>query len=230
MVLQVLSPEVVAGDERRARAPSMYSPIGVSEWWRRNHHSPKAVERSDEEKQMLIIGVSGKRGAGKTTLAEFLVKKHKFKRISFAEELRNIAQVLFPLKEEDLSNIKRKEAKFRHYDWSPRDFMINLGGFLRFHDKSYFLNAALAKCESGGLYVIDDVRYINEADAIRAMGGILIRLNRYEAQNPYGKNLDVESETELDNYKFDYVIHEANNQKLSDLYNASDDIFETYVK
>lgn len=179
---------------------------------------------------MLILGISGKRGVGKTTLANFLCNKYDFKRVSFAEELRNLAQVLFPLKEDDLSNPKKKEAKFRHYDWTPREFMIHLGEFLRFHDKSYFLNAGIAKCkDQKGKYVIDDVRYINEAEAIRKMGGKIIRVERYEHQNPYGKNLDVESETQLDNYQFDYTIKEPANQKLSDLMRMADNIYETYV-
>lgn len=61
-------------------------------------------------------------------------------------------------------------------------------------------------------WIITDVRFPNEADAIRERGGIIIRVNRKHGYNtPDGKWKEMpinyhESETALDNYDFDYVI------------------------
>lgn len=171
----------------------------------------------------MLIGISGKRGVGKSLAAAYLAKHHRFIRVSFADDLRVAAKHLLPFTENDLSIPAKKEAKFKNYDFSPRDFMINLGEFMRFHDRSYWLNRGLAKCSDPKLnYVFDDVRYKNEADAIKSHGGRLVRIERYEKQNPYGKNLDTPSETDLDDYNFDFLVGAMWNNSQSELYRQMD--------
>jgi len=168
---------------------------------------------------MKLIGISGKRGVGKTTAARYLERFYGFKKLSFADEIRSIAKSLFKFSDTDFTDIRKKESDFLDYDWTPREFLINLGEFLRYHDRDYFLKHTLNKipAKSKGLYVIDDVRYENEAEMIKKGGGSILRITRYQKENPYGKNLDIPSETALDNYKYDYIIHEFNNQSLTKL-------------
>ena len=167
----------------------------------------------------MIIGISGRRGVGKTALANYFVGEYGHLKFSFAEELKELAKVIFPLTDVDLNSITRKEKKFRDYDFTPRELLCNLGDFVRYHDKDYWVKKTLSKCSKKGIdYVIDDVRYPNEAEAIKAAGGKLIRVNRYPKLNPYGKNLDIPSETSLDTYEFDYVVHEVWNTTLESLY------------
>lgn len=167
---------------------------------------------------MILIGMSGKRGVGKTVCAKHLERFYGFQRKSFADSLRSHAKMLLPFTDDDLSDPKKKEAKFGKYDFTPREFMIHLGEFMRFHDKDYWVNVVLNSLKKTGKYVIDDVRYENEASLIKNLGGKLIRVERYEQYNPYGKNLDIDSETSLDNYKdFDYEIPSPRNLSLKEL-------------
>lgn len=176
----------------------------------------------------MIIGISGKRGVGKTTAADYLVKEYHFEKVSFAEDLKSIAKTLIPFTEIDLSSIKRKEAKFKNYDWSPRDFLIHLGEFMRFHDTDYWLNRALSKCKDPLKgYVFDDVRYQNEADAIKRLGGKILRISRYEHKNPYGKNIDTPSETNMDSYTYDFHIQEMWNTSITELHRQLRNFIET---
>lgn len=61
-------------------------------------------------------------------------------------------------------------------------------------------------------WIITDVRFPNEADAIKERGGIIIRVNRkhgYNTPDRKWKEMPLnyhESETALDSYDFDYVI------------------------
>lgn len=59
-------------------------------------------------------------------------------------------------------------------------------------------------------WIITDVRFNNEAEAIESRGGLLIRVNRGTPD----KNAHI-SETALDNYTFDYVLE--NNGSLEEL-------------
>ena len=168
----------------------------------------------------MLIGISGRRGTGKTTAANYLLRKHGFKRVSFADELKRLAKTLMPFTDNDLSVIAKKEAKFKTYDWSPREFMIHFGEFMRFHDPNYWLDRGMSLVtDTTQSFVFDDVRYKNEAEAVKAAGGVLLRIERYEKKNPYGKNLDTPSETDLDNYTFDYTIPAVRNTTLTELYN-----------
>lgn len=61
-------------------------------------------------------------------------------------------------------------------------------------------------------WIITDVRFPNEYDAIKSKGGIIIRVNRNESETNDIKHI---SETALDGYHFDYVIN--NNSDINNL-------------
>lgn len=178
---------------------------------------------------MVILGISGKRGVGKTLLASHLVKTCGFQKVSFAEELRRLAKEFFPFTEAHFTSPTIKEKPFNTYDWSPREFMIHLGEFVRFHDENFWARKALAKCtQKTGYYVFDDVRYENEFNIIKNVGGKVIRVNRYADQNPYGKDLDTPSETQLDDAKFDYVVEKPRNMTPKMLTDHTEGILELW--
>tara|TARA_R110002126_G_scaffold2827_1_gene15611 strand:- start:38279 stop:39052 length:774 start_codon:yes stop_codon:yes gene_type:complete len=64
-------------------------------------------------------------------------------------------------------------------------------------------------------WIITDVRFPNEVEAIEDKGGTVIRIER--TPRSYGTEFEIEhsSETALDDYDFDYVIN--NNGSISDL-------------
>lgn len=74
-----------------------------------------------------------------------------------------------------------------------------------------WVNALMSKYRGDSNWVVTDVRFPNEAEAIRERGGILIRLNRN-----IGSTSTHPSETALDNYgHFDYILD--NNGTLEEL-------------
>lgn len=174
----------------------------------------------------MIIGFSGKKGTGKTTASNYVSRLYGFKTRSFASPLRDIAKSLFGFKDTDF-HLNNKEKPFLDYDWCPREFMVNLGQFLRYHDTDYWVKRiGLDKVYD---YSIDDVRFKNEAEHIKKMGGIIIRIERYTKQNPYYNSAmanDI-SETDLDDYEFDYRITEPQNVELEDLQAACSNIMKT---
>ena len=63
-------------------------------------------------------------------------------------------------------------------------------------------------------WIITDMRFPNEFDAVKAREGITIRVNRVRYISTHSEG-EHESERALDNHKFDYVID--NNGSISDL-------------
>lgn len=177
----------------------------------------------------MIIGISGKRGVGKTVAAKYLVKHHGFIRLSFADELRRLARVLLPFTEADFTDIRKKESPFLDYDWTPREFMIQFGEFMRYYDQDYWARSVLDRLDLKKDYVIDDLRFPNEYDLLKEKEAVIIRINRFEKDNPYGKNLDVPSEKALDNHTFDYVIEDCRNTTLGRLYDEVEHVVTSYT-
>lgn len=117
----------------------------------------------------MLIGLCGYSKAGKDTLAELV--KDKFTRKAFADELKS--EVGFMLNalgiEADLWG-KDKE----HY----RDLLVAWGRIRRSEDKNYWVKEVLSTLSAGRSYVITDVRYVNEVEAIQNAGGIVFMIKR----------------------------------------------------
>lgn len=168
-----------------------------------------------------IIALSGKRGAGKTSAADYLALKYGYRVVSFASSLRDMAKLFFPFTDVDFGGTK-KERPYREYDWTPRDFLISLGALGRYYDNDYWVKKAHLESMKGKI-VVDDLRFPNEVEYLKQLGAKIVRINRYERLNIYGKNLDDPSETALDKYgNFDYTIEDCINITKNDLYNVLD--------
>lgn len=164
----------------------------------------------------MILGLSGKKGTGKTLAADYLVRDAGFTKVSFASKLKELSKQLFHFSQADLYG-ETKETPFKEYDWTPRDFMIKLGHFARYYEPNYWIKSVDL---SARRVVIDDMRFINEAEFLKTKGAKLIRIERYESQNPYKTDSTDASECELDNYAFDHTIEKQMNGTKSELYRA----------
>jgi hypothetical protein len=174
----------------------------------------------------MLIAISGKRGVGKTTAAMWLVRNRGYELVSFGDHLRRLARNIFPFTEADFKDIKKKESPFGKYDWTPRDFLIGFGEFCRYYDKNFWVHKVIDSLDHKKNYVIDDMRFENEFEIVKEYGASTVRINRYEKDNPFGKNLDIVSETALDNHPFDYVVEDCRNTSLRSLHAEMDRIHD----
>lgn len=124
----------------------------------------------------IVIGLCGPAGAGKSTIAEYLQDVYGAKRYSLAEPLKDIAARTLDFTHEQLYGTQsQKEAIDPRYGFSPRWFLQKLGtdGCRGVLGSDIWVNALLRRIrtEAPKYAVVEDVRFPNEADAIRGLFG-----------------------------------------------------------
>jgi len=111
-------------------------------------------------KKQLKIGVMGKMGAGKTTLAnEFQNQYPCFHKFAVGDNVKKIAKMLFGMEHKD------------------RQLLQKIGTAMRGIDSDVWINSILTKCKQHSCVIVDDIRYVNEAIALQNEGFILIFIN-----------------------------------------------------
>jgi hypothetical protein len=159
-----------------------------------------------------LIGLSGYARSGKDTVASFLCTEAGYQRVAFADALREVALDLDPTI--DAPSAGRPIALRRLidvYGWEyakdawpdVRRLLQRLGTEVgrRHFGTNVWVDLAMRKVD--GPTVFTDCRFPNEADAIRASGGAVWRIER----PGFGPVNDHPSEHALDDYPFTRVIH-----------------------
>jgi len=166
----------------------------------------------------MLIAVSGKARAGKDTFGA-AIGKASFKKYnkcihmqSFAHKLKKIAMDTFSLSYEQV-NGAAKEIVDPRWGQTGRSILQKLGTAYRGIYDSYWIDVVLNACKaSDEIYVITDCRYKNEADAVRAAGGIVVRINRPDEFRGVVTDPTHASEVDLDDYPYFYSVIENNRE------------------
>jgi len=125
--------------------------------------------------------VIGTKGSGKSTVAKRLTIRHEYVRIPFAKPLKDMLRAA-GLTDEQLDGSLKETPCALLRGRTPRHAMQTLGtewGRNTIHPELWtmlWLNAV--RRAERTLVVADDVRFENEATAIRSLGGILVRVVR----------------------------------------------------
>jgi len=163
----------------------------------------------------MLIGLSGYAQSGKDTIANYLIKDHGFIRRAFADNLRNVLYDLNPMLESGFLQAKVDVEGWDKAKQHPevRRLLQDLGLAARNHiHPEVWVSAALDRVLNDRI-VVTDVRFLNEARAIKERGGEIWRVERPGV----GAVNNHISETEMDGYKFDQVL--INEAGLDHLYN-----------
>jgi hypothetical protein len=169
----------------------------------------------------MIIGLSGYAQSGKDSTAELLCLNYKYKRQAFADPMRHALMIINP----KLDSITRLSEYVDDYGWDMakknpevRRLLQVLGTDFgrKMLGEDVWVKMIMDKLNYEDRVVISDVRFPNEAEAIRKLGGSVWRINRRNHSAVNGHP----SEHAMDNYMFNHVIY--NDGTLDDL---SDEVF-----
>ena len=138
----------------------------------------------------MIIGITGKPESGKTTLANFMVEQNKrYRRASFAKPLKDLMNCIrLPIDTHEEKNMTTDIVANSDHVLSGCDMrngLLTRRGVAQFLgtelirkrlDPDMFVSLALNTTHTD--LIFDDVRFENEARTIKALGGMLIRIER----------------------------------------------------
>ncbi len=130
-----------------------------------------------------IVGISGKAGSGKDTLASLLVEQHKYCRRALADPIRELLNERFGWEPEFWTSRTWKETRVASAgNKSPRDWAqwlgTDVGRELAGDDVwVYTLARDWARMEHP-LLVVPDIRFDNEAEWIHSIGGVMVNVER----------------------------------------------------
>jgi hypothetical protein len=164
----------------------------------------------------MIIGLTGYAQSGKDTLAGMLIGLHRYENRAFADPIRKLLYETNPLVKDEY----RVKGVVDAYGWDRakvefpelRNLLQTLGvGARQVFNDQFWVSQGLSGLVAGDKIVITDVRFPNEADAIKDLGGQIWRVKRLGI----GAVNEHVSETAMDGYKVDQIF--VNNGSVEDL-------------
>lgn len=169
-----------------------------------------------------LIGLCGKKRAGKNTFADMLSELHPYQQISFADALWDVLLATNPYVGIDHTRVNdlvvaigKERAKIEFPE--VRRLLQDLGtnGVRNVIGPDTWLNLVSQKIvqNSDTSYAVTDLRFENEAQMVKDLGGIVVKLDRprtgFELQDQHP------SETSVDLIIPDVFV--VNNQGLDNL-------------
>ncbi len=140
-----------------------------------------------------VIGLVGFMSSGKDTVGNYLVEKHGFTSLAFADPLKDCLTAIFGWDRELLAGRTLESRAWREQidpwwaeklgipHFTPRFAMQNFGTDVMrkmFHDQVWIINMEKRILASKGPVVITDGRFANELRMLRRIGGSVYRLKR----------------------------------------------------
>lgn len=182
----------------------------------------------------LLLGMSGYAGSGKDSVAGYLVANHDFHRIAFGDSMKQCLYALNPIVAGGPEDTVWRIKDLVDLDgWDVAKQIPEVRSLLqRFGTeagrdilgKNVWVNAAMALVGDHERVVFSDCRFLNEANAVRDAGGLVVRI----ARAGVGPANSHESETGLDDYSFDRIL--LNDRGLPELKHLAHELVKSLLR
>jgi len=168
----------------------------------------------------MIIGLVGYIGSGKGTVGDILVRNHQYTKFAFADALKDAVATIFMWPRGLLEGDSNASRIFRErvdpwwshkfgYEVTPRLILQKFGteACRQGIADNIWITALEKRMHGYDDVVISDVRFPNEIDFVRSVGGLIVRVRRGEDPTEEELSKMHISETAWNNYDPDFVIH-----------------------
>ena len=176
----------------------------------------------------MIYGFTGKKRSGKSTASDYLLNRVGGTRLNFKDPLLIEIQANFPEVFHEIRELMDTVA-YDGKDWTARRLLTEKPGIMRAFLQNYGTNVRRnddpeywtsqwqqEAIKTDGNLIVDDVRFLNEAEKVRELGGVIIVSNDTHI-----------SEMEMDKIEADHTISVADGD-LDALYSQLSEIIKTY--
>lgn len=176
-------------------------------------------------RSVLKIGLTGFAQSGKDTVGQYLVEKYGFTRVAFADAVRDCLYALNPRVATRTLGIPRVKELVDAVGWEEakkesdvRELLQRMGTEVgrQLIDDQVWLTIALRKTRGLNCIVFTDVRFPNEAEFVRELGGIVVKVDRAGVTSINGHS----SDAGLAPQYLDHIL--LNDGSLDDLYETVD--------
>lgn len=155
----------------------------------------------------MIIGLGHQARVGKDTAARYLVENYGFQRYAFADKLKEFTYAANPAVRAIVDDCRGDWEQAKEHAFIREALQYTGAAGRQVFNEDYWVDLVLDQITARPTwikedFVITDVRYPNEAGAIVALGGAVIRITRpgYSAVNNHA------SETALDGFEYDATV------------------------
>lgn len=172
----------------------------------------------------IIIGLTGLATSGKGIVSARLLARHGFVVTRFADPIKRMLSAGLGLTNEQLDGFSKQEPLRQFGGCTSRHLMQTLGtdwGRRSIHS-DIWVNAWRMTLPDADRIVVDDLRFPNEALALRDLGGAIWRVNR-----PGVMAMEHVSERAMREIAFDISIE--NTSTIAALQIAADKAVENYL-
>jgi hypothetical protein len=172
----------------------------------------------------MIVGITGLIGSGKDTVADYLINFHGFKKLSYAQPLKDAVSAIFGWDREMLEGTTLSSRQWREEvdEWwakrldiphlTPRWVLQQWGTEVcrrNFHTDIWVASIENTLRKINDNVVITDCRFPNELDAIKNSGGTVVRVVRGENPDwyPYAEDYTLTQNPQSFAKLLDYSVH-----------------------
>lgn len=179
---------------------------------------------------MIIIGIGHKARHGKDLIASHLYDCYGFEVRPFAHALKQAARHVFRFSYEQLYG-EDKEKVDPYWNLSPRNVLQRMGteAMRKVFGEDIWIKSlehAIFHEKTPTCWAIPDVRFRNEAMAIKQWGGFLLKVNRPGIEDPASGVQGHASEHDLDGFEqWDTIIE--NDQGIPELFHKVDQLMKS---
>ena len=190
----------------------------------------------------MIIGLAGPANSGKTTVSNIILQKFKdFSEDAFALGVKNIVCDLFSVNHEFIEKYKRIQENAPNLNMPMRNILQFVGDGMKNIKSDVWIQSLLHRIEDKQNVIISDVRYMDEMEALKKIGAVIILIGREETVdnhpseilttelvNLYLKKTPLTSESKMNASKMiDHFIR--NDDTFLDLEKKVTDIVSIYI-
>ncbi len=137
-------------------------------------HAPR---RPANDNYPRVVALTGAAGSGKSTAADYLIRQHGYERVKFAGPLKDMCRAIGMTEDHIEGHLKEVPCDML-CGKTPRYLMQAVGTELgrNLIGEDFWIRLWLHRVAGAGRVVVDDLRFPNEAAAVRSLGGVIIKL------------------------------------------------------